>query len=74
MILWHLPGGPGELWPHISTYLLPTYVVNSLQLLLGTGLGCTLLGVAPAWVVSRYDFPGRRLVAWLLLLPLAIRS
>ncbi|MEM9259265.1 MAG: ABC transporter permease subunit, partial [Bacteroidota bacterium] len=74
MVLWHLPEGPGELWPHIRTYLLPTYVSNSLLLLGGTSVGCILLGVAPAWIVSRYSFPGRRTIAWLLLLPLAIPS
>ncbi|MEM7108459.1 MAG: iron ABC transporter permease [Bacteroidota bacterium] len=66
--------GPGESWYHIAEYLLPKYIGNSLYL---AGL-CTVLsvlfGVLSAWFSVRYEFYGRRMLEWLLILPLAIPS
>src|SRR3546814_7387802 len=31
-----------------------------------------LIGTGAAWLVTAYDFPGRRALAWALLLPLAV--
>lgn len=60
-----------ETWNHLSQTVLSTYVMNSLYLLIGVGLGTTLLGVATGWLVSACQFPGRSVWEWLLLLPLA---
>lgn len=71
-ILLSLLQAPNENWQQIQDYLLRNYLVNSLWLVVATGLGTAILGVALAWLVAAYDFPGRRFFRWALLLPLAI--
>lgn len=66
--------GPGETWGHIVSYLLPEYIGNSLYLVLFCSILTLILGVSSAWCVSRYDFPFRQQLEWLLILPLAIPS
>lgn len=65
---------PGEHWNHIVSTLLPAYFANSLILLLGVGLFTFAIGVSMAWLVSIYEFPGRKYFEWLLILPLAFPS
>ena len=62
----------GGLWPHLRSTVLPTYVGNTLWLALGVGVLSTLIGVSTAWLVTLCRFPGRRVLRWALLLPLAI--
>jgi iron(III) transport system permease protein len=52
--------------------VLPGYALQSLLLASGVGLGVMLLGSATAVVVTLFDFPGRRIFEWALLLPLAM--
>lgn len=61
-----------NIWQHLSSTVLPRYVVTTITLLIGVGIGVCLLGVPSAWLVSTCEFPGRRVFQWLLLLPLAI--
>ncbi len=60
-----------SIWQHLANTGLGTYVGNSLELMLGVGVGTTTIGVSTAWVVTLCSFPGRRLFESLLLLPLA---
>jgi ABC-type sulfate transport system permease component len=64
----------GEVWGHLVATVLPQYVLNSLGLMVGVGLGVLLLGVSTAWLVTMCQFPGRRVFEWALLLPLAAPS
>jgi len=73
-IVFHLFSDKGEMWDHIVTYFLLDYVLNSIILLFGTGIICFSLGTASAWIVTKYDFPYRKLIEWLLFMPLAIPS
>lgn len=57
---------------HLRQYVLPDLLRNTLWLLLGVGVGVTLLGVSLAALVALCDFPGRRWLQWALLLPLAV--
>ncbi|TQD40806.1 ABC transporter permease [Haloflavibacter putidus] len=66
--------GPGESWDHILTYLLPEYIANSLYLILFCSILVLIFGVSTAWFVSRFNFPLRKQMEWLLILPLAIPS
>lgn len=59
-------------WQHLYETVLATYVWNTLLLGLGVGVLTLLVGTATAWVVTLCDFPGKRLLSWALLLPLAI--
>ncbi|TRW97378.1 iron ABC transporter permease [Paracoccus sp. M683] len=64
---------PSEnIWPHLISTTLPRYAANTAILALGTGLLAAVMGTGAAWLVSIYDFPGRRGLEWLLLLPLAV--
>ncbi|MFY9289590.1 MAG: ABC transporter permease subunit, partial [Methylorubrum rhodinum] len=64
--------GTGELWPHLAAYVLPQAIRDTALLLAGVGLLVIGLGTGTAWLVSAFDFPGRRLLDAALLLPLAV--
>lgn len=64
--------GSGDLWPHLRAYVLPQAFANTLMLLTGVGALVIIIGTGSAWLVTAYEFPGRRLLAWALLLPLAV--
>lgn len=59
-------------WAHLASYVLPQAMWNTLLLLLGVGVVCAALGTGSAWLVTAYDFPGRSVLTWALLLPLAV--
>lgn len=61
---------PGASWVHLRDNLLFDYFSNTLLLLVGVALFTFLIGVSTAWLVSNYNFPGRRYFEWLLILPL----
>jgi iron(III) transport system permease protein len=65
-------GGDGSLWPHLLQNVLPAALKDTLLLLLGTGVLVVALGTGSAWLVTAYDFRGRRIFEWALLLPLAV--
>ena len=52
--------------------VLPGYALQSLLLAGGVGLGVMVLGSALAAAVTLFEFPGRRVLEWALLLPLAM--
>jgi iron(III) transport system permease protein len=64
---------PGnENWRHIKEWLLKTCVSGTaLVAVLGTA-GATVIGISLAWITSVFKFPGKRVVEWALVLPLAI--
>lgn len=61
-----------ELWQRIWGTFLPAALENTLRLAVGTAIGTFLLGTFFAWLITMYEFPGRRVFDRLLLLPLAI--
>jgi iron(III) transport system permease protein len=52
--------------------VLPDYAFTSLVLCLSVALGVALVGMLMASAVTLFDFPGRRVFEWALLLPLAM--
>jgi iron(III) transport system permease protein len=64
--------GTADTWAHLAATLLPEYIVTSLLLCLGVGVGVVLLGVGAACLVTHMDFAGRRTFEWALVLPLAM--
>lgn len=62
----------GDILAHLIEFALPELVGNTLWLMLGVGLGVSVLGVSLAWLTAMCEFPGRRLFDWALLLPLAL--
>ena len=65
-------GDSGGLWEHLVDTVLATYVINTLLLMGGVGGVAIVFGISSAWVISRYDFAGRAVFEWMLLLPAAI--
>ena len=64
-------GDSEGLWQHLYQTVLLKYIVNTLLLMIGVSISVLILGVGAAWLVSRYEFTGRKLYDWLLMLPAA---
>lgn len=60
-----------EVWQHLWQYVLPRVLGNTAVLMGLVGVGVLVVGVPLAWLTALYDFPGRRLFSWALVLPLA---
>ena len=61
-----------DLWRRLWSTILPRTLFNTFRLSVGVTFGTLILGVGSAWLVTAYDFWGRRLFERLLMLPLAI--
>ena len=59
-------------WQHLNNTVLTEYVFNTTTLVFGVGIGTFGLGVGAAWLSALCEFPGRRLLSWALLLPMAM--
>lgn len=55
----------------LGASMLPISLRETALLMVSVGIGCGVLGLGAAWLVTHYDFPGRRLFSWALMLPLA---
>jgi iron(III) transport system permease protein len=71
-VLATLLGPVGDTWRHLASTLLPAYAANTAVLALLVAIGVTSIGVLSAWLVTAYRFPGRDLLEWALVLPLAM--
>ncbi|GIX23166.1 MULTISPECIES: iron ABC transporter permease [Caldimonas] len=61
-----------EVLRHQASTVLPSYAWTSLWLSLWVALGVAVVGGLTAAAVTLFDFPGRRIFEWALLLPLAM--
>lgn len=64
--------GGREVWAHMLETNLPDYVLNTVVLAVVVGVGAVIVGSGCAWTVALHEFPGRRVLAWALVLPLAL--
>ncbi len=71
-ILWIAVTPTENIWPHLMATVLPRYLVTTLALMLGVAALTAAMGTGAAWLVSQYRFPGRNLLGWALLFPMAI--
>ncbi len=62
----------GSILREMAATVLPGYVVTTLWLSVMVALGAAVVGTGAAAAVTLFDFPGRRTLEWLLLLPLAM--
>lgn len=60
-----------DVWQHLWRYVLPRVLANTALLMALVAAGVLLIGVPLAWLTTLYEFPGRRVFAWALVLPLA---
>lgn len=65
-------GGESPAWESLVETLLGRYVRNTVGLVALVVVIALPLGILPAWLVSTCDFPGRRILSWMLVLPLAL--
>ena len=61
-----------DTWPHLVANVLPGALRRTLGLIAGVGALSLVIGTGTAWLVTMYRFPGRSILQWLLLLPLAV--
>ncbi|MGK7940794.1 MAG: ABC transporter permease [Crocosphaera sp.] len=61
----------GSVWKHLAETVLTNYILNSLFLMFGVGIGVSVIGVTTAWLVTLCRFWGCYWFEWLLLLPLS---
>lgn len=59
-------------WQGLLETVLPEYTLTSLLLCLLVAIGVVSIGTVTAAAVTLFDFPGRKSLGWLLLLPLAM--
>jgi iron(III) transport system permease protein len=71
-VLAHLVQPSGAEWRGMVGTVLPTYLLNTLWLLLGVGAGTAFGGIVTAWLIVMCRFPGRGFFEWALTLPLAV--
>ena len=62
----------GPMWGHLVDTVLWGYVLNTLWLCVAVAVLGTLMAVPAAWLLSHFDFPGRRILEWAMVLPLVI--
>ena len=63
---------PGEGWHLVADLLLPSYVKGTVIMVVGVAVLTLLFGVGSAWIVTVWEFPGRRFFCFALLLPMAL--
>ena len=71
-VIWLAFNPEENIWPHLFQTVLTGYILNTLGLMIGVATGTLLIGVTTAWLITRYEFPGRTLFNWALLLPFAV--
>ena len=59
-------------WTHLAQTRLPRYVFNTVILAVSVCGLAGFFGITTAWLVTMYRFPGRTILTWALLLPLAV--
>lgn len=64
--------GDGATWDHILQNRLVPYTLTTLFVLAVSAIVMLGLAVPAAWLVSVYNFPGRGLFSWAMILPLAM--
>jgi iron(III) transport system permease protein len=67
-----LAGGTGATWRHLADTVLADYVTTTVVLCVGVGALSAAVGVGAAWLVTHFEFRGRRQLEWALVLPLAM--
>lgn len=61
-----------EVWQQLWETRLPGMIRDTVTLLVTVVVGATVLGTGLAWLVTSYRFPGRRVLGWALVTPLAV--
>ncbi|MFD1880897.1 ABC transporter permease [Paracoccus pacificus] len=71
-LFWQAARGSAGLWSHLFTNVLAYSLGQTAIMMTGVGVLVAAIGTSTAWLVTAYEFPGRRVLEWALLLPLAV--
>lgn len=71
-VVWFALTPTENIWPHLISTTLPRYLSNTFVLMLSVGAITAVVGTGTAWLVVMYRFPGRAVLQWTLLMPLAV--
>ncbi|MBU7579792.1 MAG: iron ABC transporter permease [Porphyrobacter sp.] len=69
---WAALAGGGESLGALARTVLPTYIANTALLMVLAGGIAVVTGTGCAWLIAATRFPGRRVLGWALVLPLAL--
>lgn len=72
IVISSLFGDYSDNWTHLYNYVLGSYIRNSIYLVSGVLILVTIIGVSSAWLITNYDFFGKNILEWALILPLAV--
>ncbi len=61
-----------DLFAHLFSTVMPTYIYNTTVLVLGVLILTLVLGVSGAWLMAMCQLPGEKILQWALVLPLAM--
>jgi iron(III) transport system permease protein len=56
----------------LAATMLPIALRDTGTLMLSVGIATSIIGLMSAWLVTHFEFPGRRIFEWALILPLAV--
>jgi iron(III) transport system permease protein len=62
----------GDYLQHLAQTRLPVYLTTSALVALVAGGGAGLIGTVLGWLIAGTEFPGRKALSWILILPLAV--
>ena len=64
---------PSEnIWGHLMATSLPRYASSTIIVMVSVGALACAIGTGAAWLVVMYEFPGKKVLEWALLCPLAV--
>jgi iron(III) transport system permease protein len=72
VIAWSIVSPDTDMWRSLWHTRLPSMITSTVALLVAVLAGTLVLGTSLAWLVTNRSFPGRRLIGWLLVTPLAM--
>ena len=72
IVLSSLFGEFSDNWTHLYNYVLTGYVLNSLWLVTGVSICVIIIGVGTSWLITNYNFTGKSIFEWALILPFAV--
>lgn len=64
--------GAGDGGGGLGAAMLPTALRETALLMASVGVATGALGLVSAWLITHFEFPGRRVLEWALILPLAV--
>ena len=72
IVLSSLLGEYSNNWAHLYNYVLLDYVSSTVILIFGVSILVFFIGTITAWIITNYDFYGKKFFEWSLILPLSI--